>query len=173
MTSINTEKLPESYYQWKADDRFPDLRKALDQHYKNVDKWNKLQRELATALCHIDDHCHAIRILDSLHDDFCYGSVAAGKKVNKFLKKYCGVYCADEAIPCELLDSINVLREAQQDNCKKIVDLKEQVKVADEVRTKGWDAYHALDKKREAEFDKLKVAEKAAEKAAESEEVEA
>ncbi len=165
----NTEKLPESYYQWKADDRFPDLRKALDQHYENVEKWNKLQRELDNALCRIDDHCYAIRILDSLHDDFCYGSVAAGKKVNKFLKKYCGIYSADEAIPCELADSIRVLREAQQDHCKKIVDLKEQVKVADEVRTKSWDDYHALDKKREAEFDKLK----AAEKAVESEEVEA
>ena len=171
MDSTSTEKLPESYYQWKADDRFPDLRKALDQHHENVEKWNELQRELATALCHIDEHCYAIRILDSLHDDFCYGSVAAGKKVNKFLNKYCGIYSADEAISCELLDSINVLREAQQAHCKKIVDLKEQVKVADEVRTKSWDAYHALDKKREAEFYKLQAAEKAAEKAAESEEV--
>lgn len=171
MDSTSTEKLPESYYQWKADDRFPDLRKALDQHHENVEKWNELQRELATALCHIDEHCYAIRILDSLHDDFCYGSVAAGKKVNKFLNKYCGIYSADEAIPCELLDSINVLREAQQAHCKKIVDLKEQVEVADEVRTKSWDAYHALDKKREAEFYKLQAAEKAAEKAAESEEV--
>ena len=171
MTSTNPEKLPNNYWQWKADDRFPDLRKALDHHHENVDKWNKLQHELDNALCRIDDHCHAIRILDSLHDDFCYGSVAAGKKVSKFLKKYCGIYSADEAIPCELLDSIRVLREAQQAHCKKIVDLKEQVKVADEVRTKSWDAYHALDKKREAEFDKLKAAEKAAEKATESEEV--
>ena len=165
----NTEKLPESYWHWKADDRFPDLRKALDHHHENVEKWNKLQRELDNELCHIDDHCYAIRILDSLHDDFCYGSVAADKKVNKFLKKYCGVYSADEAIPCELSHSVRVLRKAQQDNCKKIADLKEQVEVADEVRTKSWDAYHALDKKREAEFDKLK----AAEKATESEEVEA
>ena len=161
MTSINTEKLPNNYYDWKADDRFPDLRKALDHHYKNVDKWNKLQHELDNALCHIDEHCYAIRILDSLRDDFCYG--ASSKKINKFLTKYCGIYSADEAIPCELADSINVLREAQQAHCKKIVDLKEQVKVADEVRTKSWDDYHALDKKREAEFDKLKAAEKAAE----------
>ena len=171
MTSINTEKLPESYYQWKADDRFPDLKKALAHHHENVNKWNELQRDLDNALCHIDDHCHAIRVLDSLHDDFCYGSVVADKKISKFFKKYCGVYCAEESIPCELIDSIRVLREAQQDNCKKVVDLKEQVKVADEVRTKSWDAYHALDQKREAEFDKLKAAEKAAEEATKSEEV--
>ena len=162
-TTKTTEKLPEYYHQWDADTRFPDLTKALNDHRVNLEKLRELNNELASALNHVDDHVYAIRVLDYLHDDFCYGDDAAGNKVHKFMRKYCGLYDANESVSYELHRSIDVLKEEQRKNCRKVVELENQIKVAEKVKEKGWEDYRALDKKHEAEFDKLKAAEKAAE----------
>lgn len=162
-TKTTTEKLPDYYYQWDADNRFPELKRALANHTANLQRLQALVEELSAAQHHVDDHVYAIRVLDRLHDDFCYGAEAAGKKVNKFMKTYCGVYDADEFVSYELLRSIDALKEVQRKNCRKVVELEDQIKIAEEVKSKGWDTYHALDLKHKAEFEKLKAAENAAE----------
>ena len=82
-TKTTTEKLPDHYYQWDADNRFPELKRALANHTANLQRLQALVEELSAAQHHVDDHVYAIRVLDRLHDDFCYGAEAAGKKVNK------------------------------------------------------------------------------------------
>ena len=42
MTATTTERIPEYFHQWKADDRFPDLKKALETHRKNCEKCKEL-----------------------------------------------------------------------------------------------------------------------------------
>ena len=157
--SVPLEKLPDHYYQWDADNRFPELKRALANHHANIKRIQELCENLSAAQNHVDDHVYAIRVLDRLHDDFCYGAEAAGKKVNKFMKTYCGVYDADEFVSYELLRSIDALKEVQRKNCRKVVELEDQIKIAEEVKSKGWDTYHALDLKHKAEFEKLKAAE--------------
>ena len=75
------------------------------------------------------------------------------------MKTYCGVYDADEFVSYELLRSIDALKDVQRKNCRKVVELEDQIKIAEEVKSKGWDTYHALDLKHKAEFEKLKAAE--------------
>ena len=87
------------------------------------------------------------------------------------MKTYCGVYDADEFVSYELLRSIDALKEVQRKNCRKVVELEDQIKIAEEVKSKGWDTYHALDKKREAKFDKLLKAQKEADAKKSQEEV--
>ena len=170
-TKPATEKLPDHYYQWDAENRFPELKRALANHTANLQKIQKLCDDLSNAQNHVDDHVYAIRVLDRLHDDFCYGAEAAGKKVNKFMKTYCGVYDADEFVSYELLRSIDALKEVQRKNCRKVVELEDQIKIAEEVKSKGWDTYHALDLKYKAEFDKLLKAQKEADAKKSQEEV--
>ena len=158
-TKTTTEKLPDYYYQWDADNRFPELKRALANHTANLQRLQALVEELSAAQNHVDDHVYAIRVLDRLHDDFCYGAEAAGKKVNKFMRTYCGVYDADEFVSYEILRSIDALKEVQRKNCRKVVELEDQIKIAEEVKSKGWDTYHALDLKHKTEFEKLKAAE--------------
>ena len=124
-TKTTTEKLPDYYYQWDADNRFPELKRALANHTANLQRLQALVEELSAAQHHVDDHVYAIRVLDRLHDDFCYGAEAAGKKVNKFMKTYCGVYDADEFVSYELLRSIDALKEVQRKNCRKVVELED------------------------------------------------
>lgn len=170
-TKTTTERIPQHYYEWDADNRFPELKRALANHHANLERLQELCDDLSNAQNHVDDHVYAIRVLDRLNDDFCFGAEAAGKKVNKFMKTYCGVYDADEFVSYELLRSIDALKEVQRKNCRKVVELEDQIKIAEEVKSKGWDTYHALDKKREAEFDKLLKAQKEADAKKSQEEV--
>ena len=166
-----TTKLPENYHLYDADNRFPDLRQALEVHHANIETLRQLNEQLRHAVCRIDDHSYAVRILDNLHDDFCYGSDGTTKKVVKFMQKYCGVYDAGECVPYELEKSLDVLRDAQKKNCREIISLEDQIKTAEKQKDDDWDIYHKLDNQYREKFNKLKAAEKAAEEATESEEV--
>ena len=166
-----TTKLPANYYQWDADNRFPELKKALKVHHANIETLRQLNEQLRHAVCRIDDHSYAVRILDNLHDDFCYGSDGATKKVVNFMRKYCGVYDAGECVPYELEKSLDVLRDAQKKNCREIISLEDQIKTAEKQKDDDWDIYHKLDNQYREKFNKLKAAEKAVEEATTSEEV--
>ena len=124
-----TTKLPENYYLYDADNRFPDLAQALEVHHANLKTLRELKEKLGYAVNRISDHAYAVRILDNLHDDFCYGSDGTTKKVVKFMRKYCGIYDAGECVPYELEKSLDVLRDAQKKNFREIISLEDQIKI--------------------------------------------
>jgi len=166
-----TTKLPENYYLYDADNRFPDLAQALEVHHANLKTLRELNEKLGYAVNRISDHAYAVRILDNLHDDFCYGSDGTTKKVVKFMRKYCGIYDAGECVPYEIEKSLDVLRDAQKKNCREIISLEDQIKIAEKQKDDDWDIYHKLDLQYKEKFEKMKAAEKAAEEAIKSEEV--
>ena len=156
----STEKLPEYYHQWNAEERFDDLKAALAIHHANIDRVNELTRELSYKTNSSDDHDNGIAILDQLKIDLDWG---ISKKTAKFMKKYYGMYEAWDVVGYNLGQSIDILQKAKRDHFRLVIKLEEDLKKAQAAKEKGWKAYRELDKKYEAKFDKLKAAEKAAE----------
>ena len=157
----STEKLPEYYHQWNADNRFDDLKAALAVHTANLDQVRELERELDHKTNNSDDHDSAIAILDHLKNDLDWGDEVS-KKTSKFMKKYYGMYEAWEVVSHNLEQSIETLQKAKRDHFRLVIKLEEDLKKAQAAKEKGWKAYRELDKKYEAKFDKLKAAEKKA-----------
>ena len=155
----STEKLPEYYHQWNAEERFDDLKAALAIHHANIDRVNELTRELSYKTNSSDDHDNGIAILDQLKTDLDWG---ISKKTTKFMKKYYGMYEAWEVISYNLGKSIEVLQKAKRDNFRLILKLEDDLKKAEAVKEKGWESYSKLNQKYKVEFEKLKEAEKLA-----------
>ena len=61
-TKTTTERIPEYFHQWKADDRFPDLKEALEAHRVNLEKCQDLERTINHRIMNTDTNDPAIRI---------------------------------------------------------------------------------------------------------------
>tara|TARA_B100000965_G_scaffold82005_1_gene65617 strand:+ start:1198 stop:1728 length:531 start_codon:yes stop_codon:yes gene_type:complete len=159
-TKTTTERIPEYFHQWKADDRFPDLKEALEAHRVNLEKCQDLERTINHRIMNTDTHDPAIRILDDLDSDLIYGNAGYTKAVKKFAKKYQGIYGVDEDMSCALSESLKVLREAKLKQLAEIPKLQEELKDAELIKDRDYATYRKLDDKYEAEFDKLLKAQK-------------
>ena len=159
-TTKTTERIPKYYYQWKADDRFEDLKNLLAAHTPNAERVNELTREIQFKTQYrYGEHEYAIGILTNLSNSIEGGS-GFGKDVEKFEKKYRGVYDTYEDFLEGIQESINVLLEIRREKFRKIVKLEEELKEAEKAKTESWAKYRALDDKYEAKFDKLLKAQK-------------
>ena len=159
-TKTTTERVPEYFHQWKADDRFPDLKEALEAHRVNLDKCQELERRITHRISNTDTHDPAIRILDDLHSDLIYGNASYTKAVKKFGKKFQGIYALDEDICCSLAESLKVLQDAKLKQLAEIPKLQEELKDAELIKDRDYATYRKLDDKYEAKFDKLLKAQK-------------
>ena len=159
-TKTTTERIPEYFHQWKADDRFPELKKALEVHRVNLEKCQDLERTINHRIMNTDTHDPAIRILDDLDSDLIYGNAGYTKAVKKFAKKYQGIYGVDEDMSCALSESLKVLREAKLKQLAEIPKLQEELKAAEFIKERDYKTWRELDNKYEAEFDKLLKAQK-------------
>ena len=149
----STEKLPEYYHQWNAEERFDDLKAALAIHHVNIDRVNELTRELSYKTNNSDDHDNGIAILDQLKTDLDWG---ISKKTAKFMKKYYGMYEAWEVISYNLGQSIDVLQKAKRDHFRLVIKLEDDLKKAEAIKEKGWKSYSELNQEYKAKFEKLK-----------------
>jgi len=161
-TKTTTERIPEYFHQWKADDRFPELKKALEVHRVNLEKCQDLERTINHKIMNTDTHDPAIRILDDLDSDLIYGNAGYTKAVKKFAKKYQGIYGVDEDMSCSLGESLKVLREAKLKQLAEIPKLQEELKAAQFIKDRDWKTYQDLDAKYKEKWQKLLDAQKEA-----------
>ena len=159
-TTTTTERIPQYYHQWKADDRFPELKKALEAHRVNLEKCQDLERTINHRIMNTDTHDPAIRILDDLDSDLIYGNAGYTKAVKKFAKKYQGIYGVDEDMSCALGESLKVLREAKLKQLSEIPKLQEELKAAQFIKDRDWKTYQDLDAKYKEKWQKLLDAQK-------------
>ena len=159
-TTKTTERIPEYYYQWNADEKFEDLKNLLAAHTPNAQRVNELTQEIRFKTQYrYGEHEYAIGILTNLSNSI-EGSSGFGKDVEKFEKKYRGVYDTYEDFLEGIQESINVLLEIRRKKFREIVKLEEELKEAEKAKAESWAKYRALDDKYEAEFNKLLEAQK-------------
>ena len=159
-TKTTTERIPEYYYQWKADERFEDLKNALETHRANLQKCQELKRTINFKIDNTDTFDPAIRILDDLDSDLAYGNAGCDSDINQFARKYQGIIEVDENLSHSFTEALTVLREAKRKHLAEIPKLEEELKVAEFAKDRDYKTYRELDDKYEAEFDKLLEAQK-------------
>ena len=159
-TTKTTERIPQYYHQWKADDRFPELNKALETHRANLQKCQELKRTINFKIDNTDTYDPAIRILDDLDSDLVYGNAGCDSDTNQFARKYQGIIDIDEDLSHSFEEALAVLREAKRKHLAEIPKLEEELKVAEFAKDRDYKTYRELDDKYEAEFDKLLEAQK-------------
>lgn len=159
-TTKTTERIPQFYHQWNAEDRFPELKKALKTHRANLQKCQELKRTINFKIDNTDTFDPAIRILDDLDNDLAYGNAGYDSDINQFARKYQGIIELDENLSYSFTEALTVLREAKRKHLAKIPKLEEELKVAEFAKDRDYKTYRELDDKYEAEFDKLLKAQK-------------
>ena len=163
MTNSN-ETFPQSYYDWKEEKDFDDLKEALRIHHDHIDKINTMRIELIGKTDNANDHDNAIAILENLKGRIDFGC-EGGEKVDKFMKKYFGYDDGWEIISYNLGKSLELLRKTKRDEFRLIIKLEDDFKKAEELREKNWEAYEKINKKHEKEYEELKKAAQATEAA--------
>ena len=154
-TTKTTERIPQHYFDYKADDRFPELGQALKVYHVSREKVEDLQRDLNYSVSNTDTLDPAIRVIDNLDNDLIYGCSGFKKSINKFNEKYLGVVAINEDISCSFQKALEVLREAKLKQLAEIPKLQEELKAAEFMKDRDYKTYRELDDKYEAEFDKL------------------
>ena len=162
-TQNNPERIPEYFHQWDADNRFPDLRKLLDDHSPKAQKVNDLTEDIKNKTQYTyGNHEYAIGILTNLSNGIEGGS-GFGKEVEEFEKKYRGVYDTYTDFLESIDESLEVLLEAKREKLREIVRLEEELKVAEKTKEESWEKYKELESKYEKQWEKLLKEQKEAE----------
>ena len=154
-TTKTTERIPQHYFDYKADDRFPELGQALKVYHVSREKVEDLQRDLNYSVSNTDTLDPAIRVLDNLDNDLIYGCSGFKKSINKFNEKYLGVVAINEDISCSFQKALEVLREAKLKQLAEIPKLQEELKAAQFIKDRDWKTYQDLDAKYKEKWQKL------------------
>tara|TARA_Y100001951_G_C11126603_1_gene175842 strand:- start:38 stop:565 length:528 start_codon:yes stop_codon:yes gene_type:complete len=149
------ERIPEYFYQWDADKRFPDLGKLLAIHTPNAQKVTELTQDIKNKTQYTyGHHEYAIGILTNLSGGI-EGGPGFGKEVEKFEKKYRGVYDTYTDFLESIDESLEVLLEAKRVKMRKIIKLEEELKTAEKAKEESWKKYTQLRDKYEKQWEKL------------------
>tara|TARA_R100000781_G_C4064882_1_gene122397 strand:+ start:126 stop:689 length:564 start_codon:yes stop_codon:yes gene_type:complete len=159
-----TEQLPEYYRSWDAMERFDDLKKAFDLYQAHRETCAALERDIAYETDTSSQHENAIAVLGHLVNDLSYGDNEIDKATSKFIKNYYGLEesLIEAYVSNNLQQSIKTLEKDKRAKFRSIVDLENDLWKEEVAEGKALAAYKKLDKKYEAQFDKLKKAEKLA-----------
>jgi len=127
-----TTNLPftEYFHDWRklgeVQAAYPDYKKAEEVWDAVREKLNDIKGQVQCKTQYSTTHDAALGILNEIKLDFECGC-GFDKKVNRFAKKYFGVWNIEEELYENLESSLEVLRAAKRDSFRKIIELEDQL----------------------------------------------